>query len=169
MKTSKSVNTCRKTKIIGTQQYINRDTGEIIDCQVMEIEERDANFQKFWIGHILAAVDELSNAKMKLVFYIIKNMDYSNNTLIKTIQEIINETGFSKMTVVETLKVLEKYDIIRRKTGVIFLNPNVLFKGGTNKRRAVLIKYNDLKNQPELPFKDEQEENEKAIALSAIS
>lgn len=59
MKASKSVNTCRKTKIIGTQQYINRDTGEIIDCQVMEIEERDANFQKFWIGHILAAVDEI--------------------------------------------------------------------------------------------------------------
>lgn len=96
-------------------------------------------------------------------------MDYSNNTLIKTIQEIINETGFSKMTVVETLKVLEKYDIIKRKTGVIFLNPNVLFKGGTHKRRAVLIKYNDLKKHPELPFKDEQEDNEKDIALSAIS
>lgn len=136
--------TRRKTKVIGTQQYINSTTGEIIDCQVMEVEERDANFQKFWLGHVLTAVDELSNAKMKILFYIFSKVDSSNNILPKTIAEIVEETGISNKTIIETLKILQSYDIIRRKTGIIFLNPNVLFKGGLNKRHAVLIKYGEL-------------------------
>lgn len=135
--------TSRKTKIIGTQQYINSSTGEIVDCQVMEIEERDANFQKFWLGHVLAAVDELSNAKMKILFYIFNNVDYSNNMLLKTIAQIVEETGISNKTVIETLKILQQHDIIRRKIGIIFLNPDVLFKGGIGKRHAVLIKYSE--------------------------
>ena len=150
-KKPKSKTTSRKTKILGTEQYINSRTGEIIDCQVMEIEERDANFQKFWLGHVLAAVDELSNAKMKILFYIFSNVDYSNNLLPKTIAEIVEETGISNKTIIETLKILQRYNIIRRKTGIIFLNPNVLFKGGLSKRQAVLIKYSELnKNNQEI-------------------
>ncbi len=155
-KKGKSKTTSRKTKILGTQQYVNSTTGEVIDCQVMEVEERDANFQKFWLGHVLAAVDELSNAKMKILFYIFSNVDYSNNILPKTIAEIVEETGISNKTIIETLKILHQYDIIRRKTGIIFLNPNVLFKGGINKRQAVLIKYGELdRNYGEIAHKRE--------------
>jgi len=35
---------------------------------------------------------------------------------------------------VETLKILEKYDIIRRRTGAILLNPDIMFKGGVGKK-----------------------------------
>lgn len=138
------VSTTRKTKILGTEQYISAKTGEILECQVMEIEEKDSNFLKFWIGHVLSAIDELSNSKMRVVFYIFKNMDKSNNTLLRTIDEMVNETGISNKTVIETLKVLEEHNIIKRKTGIVFVNPNVLFRGSTNKRRAILITYNDI-------------------------
>lgn len=136
----KKPTTTRKMKLMGTQDYVNKNTGQIIECQVIEHEERDANFQKIWIGHIASAIEELSNTKMKLVFYILSNAD-SNNVLIKTIADIIHDTGFSNKTIIDTLKILEKHDIIRRKTGVIFLNPNVLFKGGTKKRHAILSIY----------------------------
>lgn len=150
--------TTRKAKIIGTQDYINRQTGEIITCQVAEIEERDSNFTKFWLGNILAAVEEVSNAKMQLIWYLLKNMDYYNNTLLKTVQEIVDESGLGKNTVVETLKILEKYDIIRRKTGVILLNPDIMFKGGVGKRRAVLLRYMDV------PYRVNEEDSKSEIS-----
>lgn len=153
---SNFVNTTRKTKIVGTEQYISAKTGEILECQVMEVEEKDCNFLKFWIGHVLSAIDELSNSKMKVVFYIFKNMDRSNNTLLRTIDEMVNETGISNKTVIETLKVLEEHNIIRRKTGIVFVNPNVLFRGGTNKRRAILITYNEIeRSQFEQPAQEQ--------------
>jgi hypothetical protein len=155
---NKFVNTTRKAKIIGTEQYISARTGEILDCQVMEVEERDCNFLKFWIGHVLSAIDELSNSKMKIVFYIFKNMDRSNNTLLRTIDEIVNETGISNRTIIETLKVLEEHNIIRRKTGVVFVNPNVLFRGGTNKRRAILITYNEIE-RPQFEQPNQEQSN----------
>lgn len=150
------VSTTRKTKILGTEQYISAKTGEILECQVMEVEEKDSNFLKFWIGHVLSAIDELSNSKMKVVFYIFKNMDKSNNTLLRTIDEMVNETGISNKTVIETLKVLEEHNIIKRKTGIVFVNPNVLFRGGTNKRRAILITYNEIeKSQFQQPTQEQ--------------
>lgn len=147
MNAVKKVTTTKKTKIVGTQKYLNQDTGEIIECQVMEIEERDANFQKFWLSHIMSAIDELSNAKMKLVFYIFENINPATNILLKTIDEMAQETKISQRTIIDTLKILQKHDIISRKIGAIILNPNVLFKGDTNKRRAILTFYSDSKSR----------------------
>ena len=45
--------TRKKVKVIGTETYIKQDTGEIAEMQVVKIEERDANFHKLWLGHIL--------------------------------------------------------------------------------------------------------------------
>ncbi|WP_292863398.1 replication/maintenance protein RepL [uncultured Nostoc sp.] len=66
--------------------------------------------------------------------------------LTKMIAEIVTETGFSKPTVLATLAAMERHDIIRRKTGVIFLNPNTVFKGSARSRRALLIEYLQLKS-----------------------
>lgn len=159
--------TTRKAKIIGTKQYIDAETGDIINCQVAEIEERDSNFTKFWLGNILAAIDEISNAKMKLLSYLLREMDYYNNTLLKTVQEIADESKVSKRTVIDTLSILEKYNIIRRKTGVVFLNPDILFKGGVGKRRAILLRYMDVPNR--LESKEAEEENSEHVPSLAPS
>ena len=45
--------TRKKVKVIGTETYIKQSTGEIEEMQVMKIEERDANFHKLWLEHIL--------------------------------------------------------------------------------------------------------------------
>ncbi|WP_181280727.1 replication/maintenance protein RepL [Aphanothece hegewaldii] len=50
----------------------------------------------------------------------------------------------SKATVVRTLQALEKHNIVKRKTGVVMLNPNVIFKGGYGKRMNVLMRYHSL-------------------------
>ncbi|WP_281042436.1 replication/maintenance protein RepL, partial [Selenomonas infelix] len=43
--------TRKKVKVVGTETYIKQDTGELREMQVIDIEERDANFHKLWLGH----------------------------------------------------------------------------------------------------------------------
>ncbi len=87
------------------------------------------------------AIDEFGSQKMKLLMHLISTRDRGNNTIIKTVRELETETGINKNTIVTTLKILEKNKIIRRRIGVIFISPDVIFKGGHNKRMNVLIQY----------------------------
>ena len=41
--------TRKKVKVVGTETYINQKTGELQEMQVIDIEERDANFHKLWL------------------------------------------------------------------------------------------------------------------------
>jgi DNA-binding transcriptional regulator YhcF (GntR family) len=131
----------KKTKIVGTEQYINAATGSIEDFQVIRIEDADFNFDKFWVGQLLTAIDEFGSQKTKLLLYLIQNRERSNNAIIKTVRELEAATGISKDTICKTLKILEAHQIIKRKTGVIFISPNVIFRGSHANRRRFLIDY----------------------------
>ena len=135
--------TRRKTKIVGRQDYVNPVTGEIVTMQVIEVEERNANFKKLWIGHLLGAVDELGSKKLQLLMWLFDQADVYNN-IIGTVREIAEKTNLSFGTVQTTLAALEGKDILRRKTGIITLNPDVVFKGGTSARMDVLIRYRNI-------------------------
>ena len=67
--------------------------------------------------------------KLKIVNYIPDNVHLSNNTMIATTREIAKATGTSLQTVITTLKILEEGNIIKRKTGVLMLNPELLMRG----------------------------------------
>ena len=75
--------TRKKVKVIGTETYIKQDTGEIAEMQVVKIEERDANFHKLWLEHILHTMDLIGNQKTKLAFWLLDNLDrkQDNNDL----------------------------------------------------------------------------------------
>lgn len=134
------------------QTLIDTETGERIDVMPSTLVGADADFQKFWIGHILAAVAELSNAKMKCVWYILANVDRHTNTLNQTLDEISAGANVSRRSVIRTLQVLERYDIVRRRvnnkkpSSYIHLNPNVIMAGGNGKRHAMLVRFQQLEN-----------------------
>ena len=44
-----SKTTRKKVKIVGRENYINQNTGEIKEMKIINIEERDANFHKIWL------------------------------------------------------------------------------------------------------------------------
>lgn len=140
-KKSAKVSNTKKTRVIGEEDYINSKTGEVQTFNVVEIQDVDANFEKLWLGHILTAIDEIGNAKMKILNYILENRERSNNSLIITIVELAEKTGVSRPTVTTTLQTLEKHGIIKRRTGAVILNPDVVFKGRHNHRMNVLYKY----------------------------
>lgn len=138
--------TRKKVKIVGRENYINQNTGEIKEMQIINIEERDANFHKIWLGHILSSIDLIGNAKTKLAFWILDNMD-SQNQLIGTHRKIAEKTGMSTKTVTETIKILIDADFLQKvQNGVYRINPEVIWKGGKNDRLNVLIQYHDNDN-----------------------
>ena len=133
--------TRRKMKIVGKQTYINQKTGEMNEVQVIDIEERDANFHKIWLSHILNSIDLIGNQKTKLAFWILDNID-SENQLIMTQRKIAKNSGISLYTVSETLKVLMDSNFLQKiNSGAYRVNPNVLWKGGKSARMNVLFKY----------------------------
>lgn len=133
--------TRRKMKIVGKQTYINQETGEMNEVQVIDIEGRDANFHKIWLSHILNSIDLIGNQKTKLAFWILDNID-SENQLIMTQRKIAKNSEISLYTVSETLKVLMDSNFLQKiNSGAYRVNPNVLWKGGKSARMNVLFKY----------------------------
>ena len=110
--------TRKRVKVVGTETYIKQDTGELREMQVIDIEERDANFHKLWLGHILQSIDLIGNQKTRLAFWILDHLD-SNNLLIMTQRQIADKTGIARGTITTTLKALiDSNFLIMRQAGV---------------------------------------------------
>ena len=137
-----NISTRKKMKIIGKETYINQETGEVNEMQVIDIEERDANFHKIWLKHILTSIDLIGNQKIKLAFWILDNMD-SENQLIMSQREMARKNEISTKTVTQTLKILMEANFLQKinNSGAYRVNPNVLWKGGKSARMNVLFKY----------------------------
>lgn len=138
----------RRVFVGSPETWANTKTGEVIDVTPTTIVAGDDDFQKFWIANILAAVDEISNAKIKVLWYILRSIDPMTNYLFQSCKEIAQGCHVSQDTVIRTLKVLHANDVIRRRRGMLQLNPDVMMKGSPAKRRAILIRFEQL----ELPL-----------------
>ena len=120
--------TRRKVKVIGTETYINQSTGELNQMQVIDIEERDANFHKLWLGHILQTMDLIGNQKTKLAFWILDNLNVENQ-LIMTYRQIVEKSGISYDTVSRTMKALiDANFLIQINRGAYRVNPRCYFQ-----------------------------------------
>lgn len=160
---NKDKTTRKKVKIIGKETYIKQDTGEITDMQVINIEERDFNFHKIWLEHILTSIDIIGNQKTRLAFWIMNNLD-KENRLIMTQRMIAEKTKMSTKTVTETLKALISSNFLQKvQSGVYRVNPNIVFKGGKNQRIDVLLQYRGIEDRDsnENSKKDDDKNNKK--------
>lgn len=141
------------TRVLGTDRWINEQTGEVIETQTLskEVKDVDIGFEKLWIGHIMDAIDEVGNAKIRVLFWLLHHRD-KNNLVHGTVTQIAEETGAGRATVGRLMSALRKANVIRLEYGGIWrLNPSVIFKGTRAKRMNVLIRYKTL-DEPELPI-----------------
>ena len=135
-------NTTKKVKVIGTRKYINQDSGEIEDFQVVNIEERDFNFHKIWLNHIINSLDLIGNQKTRLAFWIVDNLD-KESKLTMTYRQISEKSGISYQTVSRTMKSLIESNFLQQiNQGAYRINPNIIFKGTRSGRLNVLYQYN---------------------------
>ena len=136
-------------KIIGYEQRINPATGEIHDVQVISREDRDFNFNKIWLGHIVQALDLIGNQKIKVLNYLLENKNYEN-VVIGTLDQIAKKANVGRNSVHDTLKILRENNIIVKVSSAVYrLNPDIIFKGGIKNRMNVLIQYQKEKETPE--------------------
>ncbi len=136
--------TSKKISVIGVKEFVDCETGEIRRMNVISQEDQDFNFEKIWVGIILQALKQFGNKKLELLMHLIQTRDKGSNVVLKTVRELALETGISKETVNATLQILEENKIIKRKIGVIYISPDVIFKGGHNKRMNILIQYREV-------------------------
>lgn len=142
-----SKQTSKKVKVVGTQQYINATDGTVEDFQVMSIEDRDFNFHKVWLEHIISSLDLIGNQKTRLAFWIIDNLD-KENKLTMTYRQIAEKSGISLDTVRVTMKSLMDSNFLERiNQGAYRVNPDVVFKGTRSGRLNVLYQYNEAKKE----------------------
>ncbi|TKD48702.1 replication/maintenance protein RepL [Streptococcus mitis] len=143
-KKKKIMTTRKKIKFSGTQKYINQDTGEIVEMNVTEIEERDANFHKVWLGHVIQSLDLIGNKKIHILTSIMDNLNKENQFLY-TYSMIEKETGISRRTIADTMTALQESDFLKKvKNGHYEVNPDQIFKGGKKSRMDILLRYKNL-------------------------
>ena len=137
----KNSTTNSKITKIGTTEYINKDTGEIETFNVIEEHDQDFNFEKIWLGHLLESLSVLGNAKIKVLNYLLANKN-SDNQIIGTQRVIAKGVGVSLPVVNETIQRLVEANAIKKvSSGVLMLNPEIIFKGKHKKRMNILLKY----------------------------
>src|SRR5699024_1091886 len=140
-KYSKPNTTRKKVKFIGTKEFIDDSTGEKETMQVTNIEERDANFHKIWLGHMLESLDMIGNQKIRVAMFIMESIN-KENELIMTYLVIVEKINTSLQTVSETMNELQVSNILSKiRNGYYRVNPDVIFKGGRNDRMNVLLRY----------------------------
>lgn len=155
-KPSKKTTSTKITKI-GKAEYINSLTGEVEQFNVIEENDQDFNFQKIWLGHLLESLDVLGNAKIKVLNYLLANKN-SDNQIIGTQRAISEGVGVSLPVVNETLQKLKSVNAIKQvSSGVLMLNPEIVFQGKHSKRMNILLKYT---NTELIEQKKEEEQGE---------
>lgn len=141
------ITTSKKVKVIGIQQYINANTNEIEDFQVVSIEERDFNFHKVWLSHIINSLNLIGNKKTQLAFWIIEHLN-RDNQLTMTYRQIADKSHISLETVRITMQsLIDSNFLIRQNQGCYMVNPNIIFKGTRNGRMNILYQYSKIKSE----------------------
>ena len=136
-----STKTSKILKLVGKKKFIEEATGKVVEMDVVEVKRGDANFQKIWVSHILEAVEELSSKKLRVVMHLVAESAKHNNVIPTTVTKLARDLGMSRPTVTETLQILERNEIVRRQTGAIWVNPDIVFKGSYRGRMNVLMTY----------------------------
>jgi hypothetical protein len=127
------------------EQKLFTESGDVIRAQVVTKTIGDAGFHKIWLHEILDLVDEVGNAKMSVLMWLLSKAD-GQNQVLATLGEIAQATGTSRATVQRLLSSLKKANVITETRRSLWrLNPSVIFKGDYDRRMAVLVKYHDEK------------------------
>lgn len=139
-----------KTRVIGTQQYVNVNTGELREMQVIESTEdnKDFNFHKLFMRDFIRAIDIVSNKKTKICYWIIDNIN-KDNQLLYSYRQISEITGISYSVIAETVKALLDADFLRKHGKVLIVNPDIIFKGSAIRRANILHTYSQAERGDE--------------------
>lgn len=154
--------TSKKQRLVGVAELYDKD-GNPIPSQLVTVEDRDFNFHKVWLQHLVMSFDSITNQKLKLAFWILENLD-TENKLVMTQRRISELSGISLKTVSRTLKELQIGEIPllqKINSGAYRVNPAVIWKGNYKKRMAILFDYTDNNSNDNNNTSNDENDDEK--------
>ncbi len=126
--------------------YTDNETGEIHTVPVMNhYGKGNKDFDMIFYGHLLDILNDLGNKKIQILQHIIKKREKANNTFIGTVRDISKELNISIPTVHSTLVLLEDKAVIKRKTGVIYIDADLISDGRFKDR--IMHVYNNIEDE----------------------
>jgi hypothetical protein len=152
----------KKTQIqMGQMNLVNPNTGEVIPTTVINKNvDADFNFHKVWLQDILYILNTMGNKKIAVLSHLLKIMRNEDNSMNFTLRSLSKDTGISYPTIQNTISELIEANVIKRDKDIHSLytfNPDLIVKGGSQKRQQLLIQYNFGDNDSEIENKAEQE------------
>ena len=144
----------------GISRWKNLDTEEIIETSEIIKKIGRNGFMITYLSAIINLIEVLGNKKMQVVKYMLANMDQSSNTLIITTRELASEVGCSHNIVLQTLKILESANIIRRRTGAIMINAELIHRGNESKEKMLLTRFHAFDPDFDLGFESDEPAND---------
>ena len=121
-----------------TRVLIDQETGEKI------FTTKGQNFVKMYIKNMvkmLEAIEGKGLKKVTVLKYILNNIRLMDNTLIKTQRQIAKECNVSLKTVNETLNALSDKGILKKRSGVYMLSPDIFYRGDERRKAGLLETY----------------------------
>jgi len=155
--------TSKKQKFVGIKTLVDPETGETYPVQMNYVADRDFNFNKVWLQHIVNSIDDIANQKLRLAFWIIDNLDRENKLTLNQ-QQISDNSGMSLSTVKRTIKALQQGTpsfLQKINSGAYRVNPDVIFKGNHSTRMGVCYEYKKVEQLSLLDREVQADERER--------
>lgn len=125
----------------GRDVWVNQRTGEAVEAdQVVKKVDR-TGFEITYLMYFMELFDKLGGQKYKVVRYILENRSKAENTLIITTEELAKKSKVSRQTVSDALKIMEDANLIKRRTGAIMVNAQLVHRGSVGKERYLMQKF----------------------------
>jgi DNA-binding transcriptional regulator YhcF (GntR family) len=133
-------------KPIEYRSYTDNETGEIYTVPVMNhYGKGNKDFEMIFYGHLLEILNDLGNKRILVLQHIIKNREKANNTFIGTVRDVANALNISPVTVNNTLVLLEDKGAIKRKTGVVYIDADLICDGRF--KNHIMHVYNEVEEE----------------------
>lgn len=136
------------------RQIMDMETGEVMLVdQITKRRYGTKNFWKCYLMDFLTILGILDSRQVDVFVYIAENTNQSTNMFIGTYRKIAEDVGCSTRTVTTIMKKLQENNFIKKvQNGVWLVNPNILMKGGDNKRQILLSYYESEEPVDEITF-----------------
>lgn len=138
--TIKEHTTGKRKVIVGFEQYVNKETGELENILTIHRKGTDINFHKVWVENLFLALGIYAGVKMKIFLVLLRNA--KDNIVNMTQDEIATEAESSQKTVAFAMKELSELKIVTKiRNAKYYVNPEMIYNGSTSSRMKVLHDY----------------------------
>jgi predicted transcriptional regulator len=134
------------TEYVGKRRLKDLDTGEIIEVDCVQKTSRDlkGGWRRVYLADFLSVLDEIGNAKIEVLQYILEHID-SNNKIGKSYRQIAREAKVSLFTVQTTLKALINKKLVKKVDSFLVIMPDIVASFGSDAKNArLLTEYSDV-------------------------